>query len=243
MSDRPGLVGPDWPAPVRAFATTRAGGVSAPPFDTFNLGGGTGDDPVAVAENRRRLAAMLPAPPCWLAQEHGTRFIHLDQWQAGIAADGAWTDRPGQVAVVLTADCLPVLLAAPADGVVAATHAGWRGLAAGILTAAVESLPVAPERLQAWIGPGIGAAAYEVGPEVAAAFRNLPGEPAAAFAPGRGDRLQADLKEAARRMLAAAGVARVADAKLCTASDPDRFYSHRRDRRTGRMATLIWLEQ
>lgn len=242
MNKPPDRVIPGWPSPVRAFSTTRAGGVSAPPFDTFNLGEHAGDDPEAVAENRRRLRTMLPADPAWLVQEHGRRVIHLRDWHPGVRADGAWTDVPGPVAVVLTADCLPVLLADPEAGVVAAVHAGWRGLAAGILDAAVAALPVVPGRLRAWIGPGIGADAYEVGPEVPGAFRGLPGDPAEAFTPGRDDRFQADLKNAARRMLHAAGVESVTDAKLCTAAAPERFFSHRRDRRTGRMATLIWLE-
>jgi YfiH family protein len=224
--------------PVRGFATTRAGGVSKPPFDTLNLGDAGGDDPDAVAENRRRLAAALPAAPHWLRQVHGTGVIHLDDWRPGVEADAAWTDRPGRVVAVLTADCLPVLIADRAGRCVAAAHAGWRGLAAGVLESTVIALPVPAAELQAWIGPRIGAAAYEVDAPVRDAFP----DDADAFAPSRPGHWQADLPAIAIRRLQTAGVTAIRDVGRCTASEPGHFFSHRRDGRCGRQATLAWIE-
>jgi YfiH family protein len=234
------LIQPGWPAGpgLSALATTRAGGVSCGPFASFNLGDCCGDDPGAVAENRRRLAASLPSAPCWLKQVHGTDLIHLDDWQPGIEADAAWTDRPDQVAAVLAADCLPLLFADRREQLVAVVHAGWRGLASGVVERAVAGLPVAPERLLAWIGPGISQAHYEVSDEVRAAFGSEPD----AFARNERGRWQADLKAIARVRLSAAGVGQVIDSGLCTAADRARFFSYRRDHgQTGRQASLIWL--
>ncbi len=224
--------------PVRGVATSRLGGVSEPPFDSLNLGDAGGDDPAAVAANRGRLAAALPAAPRWLRQVHGTGVIHLDQWRPGIEADAAWTDRPGQVVAILTADCLPVLLADRDGRCVAAAHAGWRGLAAGVLEATVAALPVPPGELQAWIGPRIGAAAYEVDAPVRDAFP----DDSHAFAPTRPGHWRADLSAIAIRRLRAIGVAEARDVGRCTAAEPERFFSHRRDGRSGRQATLAWIE-
>jgi YfiH family protein len=223
---------------VTGFATTRAGGVSQPPYDRLNLGDAAGDDPADVAANRARLAAIVPGPLRWLRQVHGARVIHLDDWQPGVEADAVWTDRPGEVVAVLTADCLPVLIAADDGSRVAAVHAGWRGLAAGVLEAAVAEIRAPATRLQAWIGPRIGAAAYEVDAAVRDAF---PGAPSA-FVESRPGHWLADLPAIAAERLRSAGVAEVLDCGLCTASDPGRFFSHRRDGASGRQASLAWID-
>lgn len=248
LVERGGLpvIVPDWPAPasVQAVATTRLGGVSMGPFAQLNLGDQVGDDPRAVAENRRRLskALDLSAAPCWLRQIHGTRVVRA----AGkpvvgrVEADASWTDEAGVVCAVGMADCLPVLFCDTTGTRIAAVHAGWRGLAAGILEATVAALGVAPERLLAWLGPAIGSAAFEVGPEVRAAFLAADAAAAAGFQAGRGDRWQADLVLLARHRLRRMGVAHSWGGHWCTASDDERFFSHRRDRESGRMAALIW---
>lgn len=235
---------PDWPAPraVRALCTTRAGGVSGVPYDTFNLADHVGDAPECVRENRRRLQAVaaLPATPVWLRQVHGTRVIDAAKGGAEAEADGSMANARGVVCAVLTADCLPVLLCDRAGMRVAALHAGWRGLAGGIIESGVAALSVPPESLLAWLGPAIGPRAFEVGPEVRAAFLQGDAEAASAFVPHR-DRYLADLYALARRRLARAGVGAVYGGGLCTVAEPERFYSYRRDGRCGRMASLIWL--
>lgn len=249
-ADAPGgalpLILPDWPAPagVRAVSTTRVGGVSAVPCDTLNLGQHVGDEPAAVAENRRRLRAVLPAEPAWLQQVHGTQVLRLDGGRFDVPpeADAAWTAQPGVVCAVMTADCLPVLFCDVSGTRVAAAHAGWRGLAAGVLEETVVALATPPGDLLAWLGPAIGPDAFEVGDEVRQAFvADDPGA-AAAFRPGEPGKWLADLFALARRRLARAGVTRVFGGGLCTVSDPTRFFSHRRDRRSGRQASLVWLE-
>lgn len=237
---------PDWTVDERvcAFSTTRSGGVSRGHWASFNLGLACGDDPEAVAENHRRLAAQLPASPRWLRQVHGTDLIHLDDWRPGVTADAAWTDRPDQVAAILSADCLPILLAHRSELLVAAIHAGWRGLAAGIVEQSVAALPTVPDELVAWIGPGIDPAAYEVGESVRDAFIARDRALADCFLPGRPGHFQADLKTIAARQLEAAGVLSSHNAGLCTAADPDRFFSYRRDQgHTGRQASLIWIRR
>ncbi|KAF1686019.1 multi-copper polyphenol oxidoreductase [Pseudoxanthomonas broegbernensis] len=246
----------DWPAPPRvcAFATLRHGaGDSAAPFDTFDLGMRNGDDPGVVAANRAALARIggLPSAPHWLRQVHGTGVLRFD---APLAvpraredepeADAAVTSTPGTVLAVLTADCLPVLLAAADGGEVAAAHAGWRGLASGVLEATVAAMRTPPGELVAWLGPAAGPLAYEIGAEVRDAF--LAGDPAAAFAfaATRAGHWRMDLYALARRRLQAAGIAAgaVHGGGLCTISDPRRFYSHRRDGRGGRMACIAFIE-
>jgi len=225
--------------PVRGFATTRAGGVSIGPFASLNLGAGA-DALDAVAENRRRLSGLLPATPLWLRQVHGREVIYGAEWRPGVVADAVWTDRTGEVLAVLTADCLPVLLADVHGSCIAAVHAGWRGLAAGVLEAAVTALPVDSRRLRAWIGPRVGVAAYEVDASVHDAFPNQP----ECFRPGRPGHWLADLPAIASARLSAAGVVAVDDCGQCTASEPERFFSVRRDgARTGRQAALIWIGQ
>ena len=240
---------PAWPLPagVTALTSTRDGGVSAAPFASLNLARHVGDEPAAVDENRARLAAALPAGASvrWLSQVHGTRVLD-DGGDASQPADAAVSRRPGIACAVLTADCLPVLLCSADGAVVAAAHAGWRGLAEGVLEATIAAMAVDPAELSAWLGPAIGPRAFEVGPEVREAFAaQWPGTRAAldaAFRPGRDDRLHADLHALAGARLAAAGVRACYRDARCTASDPGRFYSYRRDGETGRMVSLILIK-
>jgi YfiH family protein len=248
----PAWIQPDWPAPagVRALSTLRGGGVSAVPYASLNLGGHVGDAPEAVAQNRRTLAASagLPSEPAWLAQVHGVEVVDLDavrhQGTSGLPppADSAFTRRVGRVCAILTADCLPILLAADSGDLVAAAHAGWRGLAGGVIEATVRALGVEPARLMAWLGPAIGPQHFEVGPEVRDAL--LQGDLGAqeAFVPNARGRFMADLAALARRRLVSLGVDRIYGGGHCTFSDGVRYFSHRRDGITGRQATLIWLE-
>lgn len=266
MNAGPGLrrawIEADWPAPpgLHALATLRHGaGASMVPFDRFNLGnarGPGGDDPTVVAANRSELVdrAGLPSAPHWLRQVHGTTVARVDaalpwgnasvegaRMAAEPEADAAVTDVPGAVLAVLTADCLPVVLAAADGREVAVAHAGWRGLAAGVLEATVAAMR-APGRRVAWLGPAAGPEAYEVGEEVRAAFVDGDAGAAAAFAATRPGHWRVDLYALARRRLQAAGLAAadIHGGGLCTIRDR-RFFSHRRDARTGRMATLAWI--
>ena len=237
---------PDWPVPtsVRAAVTTRRGGVSRGPFAGFNLGTHVGDDAGAVADNRALLAAALalPAGPAWLEQVHGTDVAVLPRGGGGPGpADAAVTFTKGEVCAVLVADCLPVFLASRGGDRVGIAHAGWRGLAGGVIEATVAALGGEPGALVAWLGPAIGPDAFEVGHEVRATFVARDPGAAAAFRAGRDGRWHADLPGLARRRLAALGVDDVRGESPCTHSDPDRFFSYRRDGVTGRMAALAWL--
>lgn len=235
---------PDWPAPahVKALSTTRAGGVGAAPFDSLNLGTHVGDDPAVVAANRALLRALLPAEPCWLNQVHGTVVVDLATAHGVPDADGAVSRKPGAVCVVMTADCLPVLLCDRAGTVVGAAHAGWRGLQGGIIEATVKAMGVPAADIMAWLGPAIGPAAFEVGDEVKAAFVADCPAAAEAFRPaGPAGKWLADLYLLARQRLAALGVVSVSGGDACTCTEPGRFFSYRRDGRTGRMASLVWL--
>ena len=245
------ILTPEWPAPpgVRAAFTLRSGGVSAPPFDSLNLGAHVGDEAQAVAENRRRVRAQLrlPEEPAWMAQVHGIDVLDLDAPGQGAAtavasADAAFTRRTGRICTVQVADCLPVLLAARDGSAVAAAHAGWRGLAAGVLEATVRRLAVEPGQLLAWLGPGIGPAHFEVCQEVRRAFLMRDVAAAGAFTDNPRARWQCDLVALARARLAALGVAAVFGGEWCTYADATRFFSYRRDGRCGRMAALIWRE-
>ena len=241
----PGLLRPDWDLPlgVGALLTTRAGGQSVGPFASFNLGGHVGDDPLAVAANRARLRGFVPADPLWLSQVHGAAVANADVSEGVPEADAVLARSSRRVCAVLTADCLPALLCDDDASVVAAAHAGWRGLAAGVLENTVREMGVPPHRLRAWLGPAIGPAAFEVGDEVRAAFVAYDPEAATAFVarPVAGKWL-ADLFVLARRRLVAAGVTRVSGGGVCTVSAPQRFYSYRRDGVTGRFASMVWLE-
>lgn len=239
--------GPVWPG-LRMFATTRMGGVSRAPYASLNLGTHVGDTPEAVAENRARLRALLPSEPLWLDQVHGTRVADADREATPEPADAAVTRTPGRVLAIMTADCLPVVIAAPGVGVLAVAHAGWRGLAAGVLESAVAAMAVPPGTdLRAWIGPAIGPSAFEVGDEVRAAFARAATPPAGAFiATGGRDaagapKWRADLPALAEQRLRAAGVAMVVRSGLCTVAGNDRFYSYRKEGVCGRFATVAWL--
>ena len=248
----PSWLGPDWPVPqsVRAVFTLRAGGVSVGPYASLNVGAHVQDDPQAVAENRRRIAAAfeLPTEPAWLTQVHGAEVVRLGtQVQANLTADAVVTRQAGCVCAIQVADCLPVLFAARDGSVVGAAHAGWRGLAAGVLEGTVAAMGVPPGQLWAWIGPGIGAANFEVGAEVrdslvAAAGATAAAEVEAAFVANARGRWQCDLVALARQRLAACGLTAIHGGQWCTFSSAERFFSYRRDGRTGRMAALIWLD-
>ncbi|ALI02187.1 peptidoglycan editing factor PgeF [Pseudomonas sp. FW306-02-F02-AA] len=235
---------PDWPAPagVKACVTTRAGGVSLAPFDSLNLGDHVDDNPEAVAENRRRLTDHFSIQPAWLQQVHGVTVAYADP-TAVATADASWTATPGIACTAMTADCLPALFCDRAGTRVAAAHAGWRGLAAGVLEATVESLAVDPAEVLVWLGPAIGPKAFEVGPEVREAFVRQLAETDQAFVPSHNaGKLMADIYTLARLRLAACGVTAVYGGGFCTVTDP-RFFSYRRSPRTGRFASLVWLER
>ncbi|MDD0974254.1 peptidoglycan editing factor PgeF [Pseudomonas fontis] len=236
------LLIPNWPAPagVRACVTTRQGGVSVAPYESFNLGDHVGDDPAAVAENRRRLGAEFAIQPAWLKQVHG--LVVADANPAIIAeADASWTATPGIACTVMTADCLPALFCDRAGTRVAAAHAGWRGLVGGVLEATLDTLGVAPADVLVWLGPAIGPKAFEVGGEVRDAFMTVHPESASAFVPGnQPGKFMADIYQLARIRLAARGVTAVYGGGECTVTDP-RFYSYRRNPNSGRFASLVWL--
>lgn len=245
-----GCIVADWPAPpgIVALTTTRPGGLSAAPYDSLNLAAHVGDRPEKVAANRAQLqsALGLADPVAWLDQVHGVGVVRAGPDAAGVAADAAWTDATGTACAVLTADCLPVFLCSFDGSCVAAAHAGWRGLAGGVLEAVISAMPVPGDQLLAWLGPAIGPAAFEVGAEVLSAFA----DPAPADkdsvrrcfspSPGRQGHYLADLYALARLRLAGAGVSRVYGGGACTFSDPERFYSFRRDGETGRMGSVIF---
>ena len=247
-------VRPDWPAipGVHALTTLRsAPGVSQPPFDRCNLGNGhaqAGDDPAAVQASRAGLVPEfgLPAPPRWLRQVHGTRVLRFATADAaGTAepeADAAVASVPGVVLAVLSADCLPVVFAARTGDEVAVAHAGWRGLAAGVLEATLAAMHTPARDVVTWLGPAAGPRFYEVGGDVHDAFVLADADAGVCFSPTRAGHWHVDLPALARMRLAAVGVSAVHGGELCTIADPARFYSHRRDRRTGRMATLAWLD-
>jgi YfiH family protein len=237
---------PDWPAPtrVRAFVTTREGGVSEGEHGSLNLGQSCGDEAERVAANRRVVQAHLPAPPRWLSQVHGAAVADLDDG-AGAAgkpvADAAVTSATNRVATVLTADCLPVFLCRDDGGRVAVAHAGWRGLAAGVLENAAAALDCEGHRIVAWLGPAIGPGAFEVGAEVREIFLGVDPRSDAAFAPKTGGKFLADLYALARLRLARAGVGAVFGGGFCTFSEPARFFSYRREKASGRMGAFIWI--
>ena len=235
---------PDWPAPprVRACCTTRLGGVSRAPYDSLNLGRHAGDRAEHVTLNRERLTAALalPSEPDWIEQTHSTDAITLER-DGERRADAAVTRERGRVAVVMTADCLPILLCARDGREVAAVHAGWRGLQAGVIQSALAAMLSAPSDLLAWIGPGISQAHFEVGADVHAAFVDADPAAAAYFDANRPGHWMCDLGGLAEAVLRAAGVDTVARSGLCTFASADRFYSYRREAVTGRMASLIWI--
>ena len=240
----------DWLRPdigargVQVISTTRAGGASTGRFAGFNLGGHVGDSDEAVRANRQILHAQLPSVTTitWLNQVHGTRVIHApSQYAKGVEADAVWSDESGIACAVMTADCLPVVLADVDGQCVAAAHCGWRGLASGILKHTIEGMPVDPSRLVAWLGPAIGPSAFEVGGDVLAAFYLAEDDLAVHPIPETDNKYFLDLNILAGRQLLALGLdpTHVSGGDTCTYGDPQRFYSYRRDGETGRMVTLI----
>jgi YfiH family protein len=249
MAEQASFLVPDWPAPptVRSLVTTRCGGASKPPYDGFNLGLHVGDDPVAVAANRAQLRRYVPAEPFWLEQVHGIEVARLPPSSAlgSIRADASVAREAGVVCVVMTADCLPVLFCNDAGTVVSAAHAGWRGLASGVLEAALAAIGEKPGQVMAWLGPAIGSNAFEVGDEVREAF--LASDPGArgAFSPREsGGKWFADIFMLARRRLERAGMRqeKIYGGGVCTVSENGRFYSYRREAVTGRFASMVWLD-
>lgn len=236
---------PDWPAPVavQAVATTRSGGVSIAPFDSLNLGDHVGDEPVAVAHNRQLVTELLqlPSTPFWLQQVHGVKVARQDVDNLGCPADASVAFNTNEVCVVMTADCLPVLFCDRAGTRVAAAHAGWRGLCDGVLEETVHTLGCDPAEILAWLGPAIGSQAFEVGEEVRAAFMAGDKQAAAAFQPTANGKWLADIYQLGRQRLIASGVTAIYGGGLCTYTQSDLFFSFRRDKQTGRMASLIWL--
>lgn len=236
---------PDWPAPshVCALQTLRTGGVSLPPWDALNLGEHVGDTLLDVQSNRALLRQALPVEPLWLQQVHGNVVVDADFAGNLPEADAAFSRRSAQVCAVMTADCLPVLFCDRAGSVVAAAHAGWRGLLAGILEKTISGMAVPPSELLAWLGPAIGPDCFEVGDEVRAAFVASDAALQAAFKPHAPGKWLADIYALARQYLHGAGVNAISGGNLCTVSEPKRFFSYRRDGVTGRMASLIWLAE
>jgi polyphenol oxidase len=236
---------PEWPAPgrVRAFVTTRAGGVSEGAYASMNLGMSSGDDPQRVARNREIVREVLPETPRWLAQVHGTDVFDLDRDDEGQPkADAAISRRRNRVCAVLTADCMPLLLCDVRGSAVAVAHAGWRGLAAGVVENAVRSLGARSEDVIAWLGPTIGPGAFEVGPEVREAFVAHSPRAESAFVSHKPGKYTADLYALARQRLEALGVGGVFGGEFCTYQDTQRFFSYRREKQSGRMGTFIWME-
>ncbi|PVZ11302.1 MULTISPECIES: peptidoglycan editing factor PgeF [unclassified Pseudomonas] len=239
----PGLIRPQWPAPanVQACVTTRQGGVSIGPYAGLNLGDHVGDAPEAVASNRLALTRQFDIQPAWLRQVHGTAVAHANPGQVD-EADASWSATPGIACTVMTADCLPALFCDRAGTRVAAAHAGWRGLAAGVLEATVTHLAVPPGEVLAWLGPAIGPRQFEVGAEVREAFVGSHPEAATAFIAGQAPgKFIADIYALARIRLASVGVTAVYGGGFCTVED-ERFFSYRRANPTGRFASLVWFE-
>lgn len=238
------VIKPDWSAPqnITAFCTTREGGVSKDGFFSLNLASHVNDDPDHVHSNRQRLIENfnLPSAPQWLNQSHSIRAINLDT-QTEREGDAAYTAQPGKVAVVLTADCLPVLLCNQQGSEVAAAHAGWRGLVNGVLEQTIESLRSAPEELFAWMGPAIGPQVFEVGAEVRAAFMEHSAQADSCFTENRPGHYLADLYALARLRLKKAGINHISGEEYCTYSQQAQFFSYRRDKNCGRQASLIYI--
>lgn len=246
-----GWLVPDWPAPANVFAgtTTRQGGVSVAPYDSLNFGDNVGDSAVAVAANRSLLKQQcdLPAEPVWLKQVHGIEVVNAATVNDIPVADASYSHQSNSVCAVMTADCLPVLLCNQAGSVVAAVHAGWHGLADGVIEATVKGMGVSASNLMAWLGPAIGPEAFEVGDEVRQQFMDVEPQAVEAFQSSGLSSVQgrwlADIYLLARQRLASLGVEQVYGGHCCTYTDAERFYSYRRDGATGRMASLIWLDQ
>ncbi|WP_442919858.1 peptidoglycan editing factor PgeF [Methylobacillus sp.] len=238
------LIIPDWPAPanVRALQTTRAGGISKPPYDSLNLGMHVGDAPLDVAANRQRLNRYVPTEPVWLNQVHGIEVVDASTASCVPDADAAFARTRHTICAVMTADCLPILLCDQAGTIVAAVHAGWRSLLDGVIETTVQAMNKPGNELLAWLGPAIGPDAFEVGDEVRAAFIERDAKAEQAFKPAVSGKWFGDIFLLGRQRLSNTGVTAVYGGGLCTYHDAKRFFSFRRDEVTGRMASLIWLD-
>ncbi|HSI43393.1 MAG TPA: peptidoglycan editing factor PgeF [Methylotenera sp.] len=240
------FITPNWPAPpnVKAMQTTRIGGVSQGAYTSLNLGEHVKDDPLAVAHNRQLLSPYLPSEPVWMNQVHGVEVIDAAKSGCLENADGAFTTHTDVVCVTMTADCLPVLLCDKAGTVIAAVHAGWRGLCDGVIKSAIAKMPAKPENILAWLGPAIGPNAFEVGDDVREQFLQKDAQANSAFKP-HGDKWLCDIYTLAKQRLVSTGVKGIyggsVNEEFCTYTDETRFFSFRRDNATGRMASLIWL--
>lgn len=237
---------PNWPAPacVRAFSTTRLGGHSKAPYDSFNLGYGSNDGAAAVEHNRLKLKRelALPSEPLWLHQIHGPHVIDADHYENNCKADGSYTATTNRICIIGTADCMPILLCDKNGQEIAAVHAGWRGLAGGVIETALAKFASPKSEILAWLGPAIGPTVYEVGDEVRQQFIAIDAAAQAGFKPTANNKWLADLYTLAKQRLHHAGVINIYGGDFCTFSDSQRFFSHRRDQgKTGRMASLIWL--
>jgi polyphenol oxidase len=236
------LIIPNWPAPakVKALQTTRIGGISLSPYNSLNLGSHVNDDPIHVAHNRQLLSQFLPSEPVWLNQVHGINVVDAAQTECVPDADASYTNRKNVVCVIMTADCLPILVCDTAGTVVASIHAGWRSLCDGVIEATIAKMSVNPSDLMAWLGPAIGPNAFEVGGEVREQFMAKDAKSKVAFKK-HGDKYLADIYKIATQRLNNLGVTQIYGGGECTFTDEKRFFSFRRDGATGRMATLIWL--
>jgi YfiH family protein len=241
-------INPNWPAPknIRAYSTTRQDGHSKPPFDSFNLGFSSGDDPEKVKANRQQLndELNLPKEPHWIKQVHGTVVDCADLAETSVVADASYSFKKNNICVISTADCLPVLFCDRAGTKVAAAHAGWRGLAAGVIEATFKAMEISPQDTLVWLGPAIGPKAFEVGEEVRQQFLQIDGLAHTAFVPShKSGKWFADLYALAKQRLSKLGVTKIYGGDFCTYTDRERFFSYRRDHaKTGRMLTLIWRE-
>lgn len=245
MLNEADLIFPDWPAPVnvKAMQTTRCGGISDAPYDSLNLGLHVGDQALNVVHNRQQLSRFVPTEPLWLNQTHGIAVVDAAAADCQPQADAAYARAPNAVCTVMTADCLPVLLCDKAGSVVAAVHAGWRGLLHGVIEAAVDAMQVGPDSLIAWLGPAIGPQAFVVGGEVRDTFIAHDADVSRAFKSQPNGKWLADIYELARHRLQQRNITSIHGGDVCTYSDADRFYSYRRDGVTGRMASMIWLDR
>ena len=244
--NKPEFIIPDWPAPgnIRATVSTRRGGYSKPPFDGFNLGDHVGDESDAVNKNRRLLneALSLPGEPAWLEQIHTTNVVNAAKVNSPVRADASFTAEKNMVCVVMTADCLPVFFCSEDGSEVAVVHAGWRGLAAGVLEATVKKLKSPAKEIMAWMGPAIGPEYFEVGGEVRDAFMKQNPATENAFSKNQNGKWLADIYSLARVRLEQVGVRNISGGDFCTYKNAEQFYSYRRDGKTGRMASLIWIK-
>jgi len=242
------LITPNWPAPktIHAVTTTRGGGVSQAPFESFNLAAHVGDQDDSVIQNRQLLQTNLSLPnkPCWLGQVHSTNVIELNENppKNTLETDASFTTTPQVVCTVMSGDCLPVLVCNQTGTCVAAIHAGWRGLAAGVIEAAINRMPCDPATLLVWLGPAIGPNKFEVGQDVKDRFMQFSSEAKSAFVPHQEQHYLANIYLLAKQRLEKLGINQIYGGEHCTFTEEDLFFSHRRDKQTGRMASLIWVE-